>query len=305
MLSKNGILVDGRLRTSVPDIYAAGDVAALPNPQTGDYQTRPEWYSAVTQGKIAAAMMVGHTEVAQELFGAHWQATQLGKLLMLTVGNPLGANTNEQTAIYTDISGGGYRRLATVDDRLIGYLSVGTTRPDGLSIKRLIDEGISIRHIFKSLLKGNIDTHEYLTRVKTHTAKTMATQPLLTSRHSQALRWSEGGYSNPSIQIPPAARQKDTIDLNMQIQQATREDAVYQSRPSHLNGEVGSASPTLRGQFARFGLTTTRDNKSGNEGVTTLPYVQSGQERMTDPLLASFREDNTQAAALLLPTFSN
>ena len=79
MKFKNGILVDDRLRTSVRDIYAAGDVAALPNPQTGGYETRAQWYSAVTQGKIAGAMMVGHSEVAKEPFGVQWHATQLGR----------------------------------------------------------------------------------------------------------------------------------------------------------------------------------------------------------------------------------
>jgi NAD(P)H-nitrite reductase large subunit len=172
MMFKNGILVDGRLRTSVPDIYAAGDVAALPNPQTGDYERRAQWYSAVVQGKTAGAMMVGRTEIAPELFGVTWHATQLGKLAMLTVGDPLGAGKYERTTIYTDTSGGGYRRLAVAEDRLVGYLSVGTTQADGLSIKRLIDEGFSIRDLLKPLLKGKFDAHRYLIRAKAHTTKT-------------------------------------------------------------------------------------------------------------------------------------
>src|SRR5262249_48538535 len=102
MKFKNGILVDDRLRTSVRDIYAAGDVAALPDPQTGGYETRAQWYAAVTQGKIAGAMMAGHPEVVKEPFGVQWHATHVGELSMLTVGDPLGITENKQGSVYAD-----------------------------------------------------------------------------------------------------------------------------------------------------------------------------------------------------------
>jgi NAD(P)H-nitrite reductase large subunit len=270
ILFKNGILVDTRLRTSVQDIYAAGDVAALPNPQTCGYETRAEWYSAVTQGKIAGAMMAGRTAIATELFGAHWHGTQLGDLSMLTVGDPLGTSTNEQTEIYTDRSGGGYRRLVAVDDRLVGYISIGPTRPDGLSIKRLIDEGLSIRNLFKPLLKGKCDGHRYLTKVmKAPTAKNMETQPLPTLKQLQALQWPERRYIGPppTIQIPPAARQTDAIDLNMLIQQTIREDAAHKPRQAYLTVETGSIRKVTREQFMKPGFIDIRPRKREREVV--------------------------------------
>jgi NAD(P)H-nitrite reductase large subunit len=230
MKFKNGILVDDRLRTSVRDIYAAGDVAALPNPQTGDYETRAQWYSAVTEGKIAGAMMVGHSEVAKESFGVQWHATHLGELSMLNVGDPLGILANKQTVIHTDTNRGGYCRIAVSDDRLIGYLSVGTTQPDSLSIKRLIDEGLSIRDIIKPLLKGNFDAREYLTKTKARTARKMVTGQLPPPEQLQSLLLPENGSyrSQPSIQTIPAARQRDEIDLERQMQYTSREGASYQ-----------------------------------------------------------------------------
>jgi len=289
---KNGILVDGRLRTSVRDIYAAGDVAALPNPQTGDYETRAQWYSAVTQGKVAGAMMVGHTEIATELFGAHWHATHLGELSMLTVGDPLGASTNEQTAIYTDISGGGYRRLAAVEDRLVGYLSVGTTQPDGLSIKRFIDEGFSIRDIFKPLLKGKFDAHGYLTKTKARTASNMVTQSLPLLEQLQALQWpkTESSRLQPSIQMLPEGRQTDEIRLETQIRQAIRERAAYKPEQSYLKVGTGPVRHAIRGQFIKPGSIDNRYNKRANGYATAPSYEQPEQDRATDPLLASIRE---------------
>ena len=229
MKYKNGILVDDRLRTSVRDIYAAGDVAALPNPQTGGYEPRPQWYSAVTEGKIAGAVMVGHTEAAKEPFGVQWHATHLGELSMLTVGDALGPKDNKQVDVYTDTSRGGYCRITVLNDRLIGYLSVGPTQPDSLSIKRLIDEGLSIRDIIKPLLKGTFDAREYLSKTKTHTAKKLVTGqlPLLEQLPSQ--QWPDAGSYSPQspIQILPAASQINKTSPAPQLQRALREDVAH------------------------------------------------------------------------------
>jgi len=176
MQYKSGILVDNKQRSSVRDIYAAGDVAALHNPQTGTYETRALWYAAVAQGRIAGAMMVGHDELAHQPLGVPWHATQLGELSMLTVGAPL--DEDNQVMILTDTSQGGYRRLAIVDDRLVGYLSVGTAQPDSLAIKHIIDEGLSIRDMLNALLKGNVDAREYLSQQKSHAVKKWITGQL-------------------------------------------------------------------------------------------------------------------------------
>ncbi len=167
---QHGILVNNQLGTSVPDIYAAGDVAALPDPQTGEYAPRAQWYAAVLQGRIAAAAMTGSAQ-PEEVFGVPWHATRVGELSMLTVGNPL--QWREGATTLTDSSRGSYRCLSIVDDRLTGYLSLGPTQPDGLAIKRLIDEGLSIRDIKKALLKGEFDARKYFSRQRTYAAQCM------------------------------------------------------------------------------------------------------------------------------------
>ena len=231
MIFDNGILVDGQLRTSVQDIYAAGDVAALLDPQTDEYKTRGQWYSAVTQGRVAGAAMVGHSEVViEELFGVPWHATRLGKLSMLTVGDPLGLATNKQVVFHTDLSGGSYRRLATVEDRLVGYLSLGITQPDGLSIKRFIDEGLSVPDVLKPLLKGKFDAHGYLTRTRTSTAKDMVKHSFFNMGQKKAFYRTKTSSLElqPSIPMLPMERQTDEINLVMQMPQATKEEVSYQ-----------------------------------------------------------------------------
>ncbi len=65
--------------------------------------------------------------------------------------------------------------MSIVDDRLVGYLSLGTTQPDSLAIKRIIDEGLSIQKIKKALLKGNFDARKYLSGWSARTAQEMVT----------------------------------------------------------------------------------------------------------------------------------
>lgn len=59
-----GIVVDAHLRTSVPAVYAAGDVAAVPHAITGEPARAEHWMSATEQGKAVGAI------VAADLTGA-------------------------------------------------------------------------------------------------------------------------------------------------------------------------------------------------------------------------------------------
>jgi 3-phenylpropionate/trans-cinnamate dioxygenase ferredoxin reductase component len=57
---ENGIRVDGRLATSDPDIFAAGDCCSFPHPLYGDRRVRLEaWRNALDQGALAARNMLG------------------------------------------------------------------------------------------------------------------------------------------------------------------------------------------------------------------------------------------------------
>ena len=65
--------------------------------------------------------------------------------------------------------------MTIIDDRLVGYLSLGPVQPDSLAIKRIIDEGLPIRDIKESLLKGNFDARKYFSRRQSRIALDMIT----------------------------------------------------------------------------------------------------------------------------------
>jgi 3-phenylpropionate/trans-cinnamate dioxygenase ferredoxin reductase subunit len=62
-----GVLVDAALRTSHPDIFAVGDIAAAEHPLFGVRIRTEHWANALKQPKVAAAGMLGKPGVYDEL----------------------------------------------------------------------------------------------------------------------------------------------------------------------------------------------------------------------------------------------
>ena len=54
-----GVVVDDRLRTTSPYIYAAGDCAELYDEKTGEVRINFGWRSAMKQGRLAGENMAG------------------------------------------------------------------------------------------------------------------------------------------------------------------------------------------------------------------------------------------------------
>lgn len=87
-----GIRVDAHLRTSVPDIYAAGDVCEFR--LGGEYQRQETWRNAEAQGRHAALNMLGREEPFEALPGFwsdqyDWGLQTVGVITPLTVRRAL------------------------------------------------------------------------------------------------------------------------------------------------------------------------------------------------------------------------
>ncbi|MEP6481387.1 MAG: FAD-dependent oxidoreductase [Rhodoglobus sp.] len=64
---ENGILVDASLRTSDPNIFAAGDVANAMYQVLGVHLRNEHWATAIATGKVAAAALAGKAAVLDEI----------------------------------------------------------------------------------------------------------------------------------------------------------------------------------------------------------------------------------------------
>lgn len=79
-----GIRTDERLRTSVPDIYAAGDVAEVLDPDTGAWILDSLWSTALRQGTTAGANMAGADQPYRR--GTSFNVTRVGGVTMTLIG---------------------------------------------------------------------------------------------------------------------------------------------------------------------------------------------------------------------------
>jgi 3-phenylpropionate/trans-cinnamate dioxygenase ferredoxin reductase subunit len=66
-VENGGVLVDSALRTSDPDVFAAGDIASVPNSRYGQRIRVEHWQNAVDSGPAAAKAMLGQDVVYDQL----------------------------------------------------------------------------------------------------------------------------------------------------------------------------------------------------------------------------------------------
>ncbi len=83
-LGKTGILVDNRMRTSLPDIFAAGDVVETCCFITGRVKPAKIGNNAGVEAKVAAMNILGHDRIFEGIIGP--SATKIGDLSIGTVG---------------------------------------------------------------------------------------------------------------------------------------------------------------------------------------------------------------------------
>ncbi len=155
---RRGVVVDERMRTSAPDVFAAGDVAEAKDLVTGNNSTLTLWPIASDQGRVAGANMAGGDEayagglqiIAVEFFG----------MPIASVGEarePRGSDDSK--VLVQGDPGKEYRRLTFRGDKVVGATMVGEGG-DGEALIEMPCTRIDARKVRGLLLKDSLDFGE-------------------------------------------------------------------------------------------------------------------------------------------------
>lgn len=158
-----GVRIDPLMRTSLPDIYAAGDVVESVDPRTGWARVIGQWYPAVQQGRAAAYGMLDMLDDQRPFHaGTFYNATFLYGLDCAAVGL-----TSAQGPQFQDIVAEprprSYRKVTLYNGVPVGMLALGDRR-EALAFKRALDYGVSLAPIAPSLFAEGFSLNDWLDR---------------------------------------------------------------------------------------------------------------------------------------------
>lgn len=118
-----GIVTDEYCRTTLPDIYAAGDCTVSRDASTGESKVLALLPNAYMQGECAGISMAGGESVYDKAIPMN--AIGFFGLHILTAGNYVGQEKVMQT-------GNNYKKLVTDEDHLKGYILIGDVARAGI-----------------------------------------------------------------------------------------------------------------------------------------------------------------------------
>ncbi len=125
-----GILVDNRMQSSVPDVYAAGDVAETTDVVTGQSTVNAIWPAAAEQGRIAGSNMAGGNK--EYLGSMRMNSAEFFGLPLISIGlvKPRSDDYEIHTR-YVD-QRNVFRKVVLKDNVLVGVVLVGEIENAGV-----------------------------------------------------------------------------------------------------------------------------------------------------------------------------
>jgi NAD(P)H-nitrite reductase large subunit len=149
--TKKGILVNERMETNLPDVYAAGDVTQAYDKILKSYRTIPIWPNAYLQGKVAGYQMVGKEKYQYE--GSFMMnAIEVAHVPTISIGITNPPSENEyQIMRKFDRGDGVYRKVILKEDAIVGAIFTGHIDRAGI-ITGLLKDGVKVKGFKKELL---------------------------------------------------------------------------------------------------------------------------------------------------------
>ncbi|GAB4339010.1 MAG: FAD-dependent oxidoreductase [Calditrichia bacterium] len=141
-----GVVVDEYMRTSEPDIFAAGDVAEFAGQVAGI------WPAAVEQGRVAGENAVGGQAVYRPILPLH--ILKVAGIDVSAVGQTEVLLAGEEEIVHQTTDPASYVKLVHNRKQLLGAIVVNVP---GISfrLEKLIKTAADIEEILPELVKGN------------------------------------------------------------------------------------------------------------------------------------------------------
>ena len=149
-----GVLVDDHMRTNVPNIYSAGDVAQAFDTIHGENYVNALWPLAAQQGWVAGSNMAKADALYPGWFGMN--SLQVFGLPVITMGLVTAEADDAGLEIlrFLDEEREIYRKLVLRDGRLVGCAAVGDT--DASYLAGLIREGTDVSDVKDELIRHGL-----------------------------------------------------------------------------------------------------------------------------------------------------
>ena len=119
---RNGIVTDSKLRTSAPDVYAAGDIAVFFDLMVERHNQMGTWDNAEAHGKVAARNMAGADE---DFFDVPTYTTTMFGSTLAVMGVTPDVQPDLESVRTFSFEEKFYRKLFFKDDRLVGAIMIG------------------------------------------------------------------------------------------------------------------------------------------------------------------------------------
>lgn len=152
-----GVVVDGHLSTSAPDVYAAGDVAEF------DGQVYGIVPAAIEQARVAAANMAGDQSATYSgtLPSTTLKVTGIELTSMGLIMPEQGREREYQELRWADTRRGLYRKLVLKEGRVVGAILLGDKARVAL-VTQLITQGVDVSVHAERVLDDDFDLKSLL-----------------------------------------------------------------------------------------------------------------------------------------------
>lgn len=152
------VLVDTKLRTSVQDIYTAGDVCAIHDPSASRYRPTRTWLPSALQGETATLNMLGKNTVYDE--GVFFNASHAYRSMYAVLGKFHPPSSDDFEFVVCTHDEENYEKLVIKENRIVGAMFIGSMK-NVWPIKQLIEARVDISPICAQLCNG-LDVHMLL-----------------------------------------------------------------------------------------------------------------------------------------------